>query len=209
MVIVAFWYDLAKKRHYELDAAYKERMKFQGSEYYNLKTYSSFSGADIATTITPRGGAPLVFGELQTISYSIHREKSPVRTLGRISPKGFSKGPRTIAGSLIFTVFDKHVLKKCIESWNIPIKGARNVDKNVKYDFSENELIELKKKMKTDEMPLFDVTISLNNEYGAGSVIRIYGVTIVDEGQVMSIDDMMTEQTMSYMAMDIDLLDKI
>lgn len=168
-------------------------------------TYNSYSGADILATITPRGGKPLVFGELQTISYSIHREKVPVRTLGRINPKGISKGPRTIAGSLIFTVFDRHVLKQVIDSWNIPVKGKPNM-----YGFSENELIELRSRMKTDEMPPFDVTITFENEYGNGkSVIRIYGITILDEGQVMSIDDMMTEQTMSYMAMDIDLLERM
>jgi hypothetical protein len=54
-----------------------------------------------------------------------------------------------------------------------------------------------------DMMPPFDITISMRNEYGNGATMVIKGVVIVDEGQVMSIEDMITENTMSYMAMDI------
>ncbi len=164
------------------------------------KTYTSFSGSDIVATITPVGGSTMVIGELQTISYSIHREKFPVRTLGRINPKGFTKGPRTIAGSLIFTVFDRHIIRKLIE------KGLVGT--------SYSSIPELDKKdmmvnMKMDEMPPIDITITFNNEYGQRAVIRLYGITFIDEGQTMSIEDMITEQTMSYMAIDIEVLTEI
>jgi hypothetical protein len=76
----------------------------------------SFSGADIhATMVIPRigengtiqeDGEVLELAELQTISYSMHRENSPIRTLGHVNPRGFIKGARTIAGSMIFTVFN-------------------------------------------------------------------------------------------------------
>jgi hypothetical protein len=36
--------------------------------------------------------------------------------------------------------------------------------------------------------------------------MAIYGVTVVDEGQTMSVDDMITENIMSYMARDIVVL---
>jgi len=78
----------------------------------------SFSGADIhATMVIPRigengyiddDGEVLELAELQTISYSMHRENSPVRTLGHVNPRGFVKGSRTIAGSMIFTVFNEY-----------------------------------------------------------------------------------------------------
>src|SRR5690606_39902774 len=71
----------------------------------------SFSGADIVATVyVPTLQKYMVFGELATISYSIHRELNPVRALGTINPKGYCRGPRTTAGSLIFTVFNRHVL---------------------------------------------------------------------------------------------------
>ena len=162
-----------------------------------VRSNTSYSGADIIATITPIGGKPMVFGELQTITYSIHREKYPVRALGRINPKGFTKGGRTIAGSLIFTVFDRHVIQSAVKKewlahFGDPFKGE------------EAEVIA--KRLITDEMPPFDVTITFINEYGRSSRLAIYGITIVDEGQVMSIDDMITENTMSYMARDIDLM---
>jgi hypothetical protein len=76
----------------------------------------SFSGADIhATMLIPKIGEDglltnqgdiLELAELQTISYSMHRENSPIRTLGHVNPRGFVKGSRTIAGSMIFTQFN-------------------------------------------------------------------------------------------------------
>jgi hypothetical protein len=39
--------------------------------------------------------------------------------------------------------------------------------------------------------------------------MKIYGVTIIDEGQTMSIDDIMTEQTYTFMARGIQPLTKI
>jgi hypothetical protein len=165
------------------------------------KTYSSFSGTDIVASITPPGGKPIVFGELQTISYSIHREKFPVRTLGSINPVGFTYGGRTIAGSLIFTVFDRHIIKQAVSQMFIPGSDSDP------YGVSTLDYEDMLQRMVTDEMPPFDVTITFQNEYGQSSTMSILGVTIVDEGQVMSIEDMLTENTMSYMAMDISLMD--
>ena len=162
------------------------------------KTYTSFSGTDIVASITPPGGRPIVFGELQTLSYSIHRDKFPVRTLGHINPRDFVYGGRTIAGSMIFTVFDRHILKNAIATSFSP--------KNNPYEINKSDYDEMMHRMVTDEMPLFDVTLTFHNEYGQASSMSILGVTIVDEGQVMSIEDMMTETTCSYMALDIQLM---
>src|SRR5688572_20434554 len=71
--------------------------------------YHSFSGADIvAQIVIPGEKTPITLGELQTISYSTHRENTPVRFVGHVNPVGFVKGPRTIAGSLIFTQFHEY-----------------------------------------------------------------------------------------------------
>lgn len=179
-----------------------DKRTFTASPYTSTNT--SFSGADIVATITPIGGKPRVFGEIQTISYSIYRPTTPVYTLGRINPKGFVRGPRTIAGSLIFTVFDRHVLKDVISAYNF------NSDPNNKdniYKFSDKDIAEMKSNIKTDEMPPFDINITFLNEYGNSSTLNIYGVHILTEGQTMSIEDMITENTMQYVAMDIDLMD--
>lgn len=161
------------------------------------RTSTSFSGADIVTSITPYGGKPVVFGELQTITYSIYRPTTPVYGLGQINPKGVVRGQRTIAGSLIFTVFDRHVLKEVMKGY---IAGQGT------FAFTQDEIDEMNKDMKTDEMPPFDITITFMNEYGNNSVLHLYGCHILTEGQTMSIEDMITENTMQYIAMDIDLM---
>ena len=78
-----------------------------------VRKYTSFSGCDMVASITlPKNvcSYPIVIGNLQTVSYSIHREVSPVRKLGSINPIGWTKGVRTIGGSLIFTMFDKNLV---------------------------------------------------------------------------------------------------
>ena len=162
------------------------------SSKYKNNTYTSFSGADIIATFTLRGGKPVVLGEIQTISYSTYRPTTPVYVLGRPNPKGIVKGGRTIAGSLIFTVFDRHVLSEMSSE----IKDV--------YTQEGLKMVEKVKNIKTDEIPPFDITISFMNEYGQSSKMVLYDVYIISEGQTMSIEDMITENTMQFIAMDIE-----
>ena len=48
--------------------------------------------------------------EAQAISYSVTREKAPIYTRGSPDPGSFSRNKRGIAGSLIWTNFDRHAL---------------------------------------------------------------------------------------------------
>lgn len=155
----------------------------------------SFAGVDIqATMVLPRIGDEtsssdgdfIELGELQTISYSVHRENTPIRTLGHVNPRGFVKGARTIAGSLIFTVFNEYAFYRIKE-----FKKA---------------LLEKNYAPLADMLPPFDVVLSFFNEYGLAAKMKIYGITIVDEGQTMSVDDLITEQTYTYMARGIQPL---
>lgn len=141
--------------------------------------YNSYAGTDIVAQLLLPGEGPLTIGELQTISYSIHRENTPVRFLGHVSPAGFVKGGRSIAGSMIFTVFNDYTfyrLKRYQEALGDGIFPL------------------------ADMLPPFDIIISFANEYGSFSKMKIFGVTIIDEGGTMSVDDLMTESTMTYMA---------
>ena len=162
------------------DNAAREMKKSKYSE-----TYTSFSGADIVAVITPEGGSPLVLGELQTISYSVYRPAAPVFALGRVTAKGVVRGARTVAGSLIFTVFDRHVLYEVMNAHN------------KKHGYNINN---------SDEIPPFDITVNFFNEYGQSSQLVIKGVHLMSEGQTMSIEDMITESTMEYIAIDVDTM---
>lgn len=153
----------------------------------NTVYYNTFAGTDItAQILVPFEDKPLVLGELQTISYSIHRENKPVRCLGHVNPSGFVKGPRTIAGSMIFTVFDSYAFYRLRQYQDLVYSGMQP---------NQYSIFPL-----ADMLPPFDVLITFANEYGRFARMKMYGVTIVDEGGTMSIEDLVTEQTYTYVA---------
>lgn len=131
-------------------------------------------------------------GTLQTLSVQSHREKFGVRALGHSYVKGYTRGPRTIAGSMIFTVFTDHPLKKLIYAM-----GEEGV-------WKDPEIATLL----PDQIPPIDVTIVFANEYGALSRMTIYGLEFLNDGATFSIDDLITEQIMNFVARDIDVMTK-
>jgi len=155
--------------------------------YRNSQGITSFTGADIKA-VAAVDGKLKSFGELQTISYSVHREKSGVLTLGRVNPLSFTRGPRCIAGSMVFTVFNREVLEEITKVYpDDPIDG----------DFGS---------ILVDQIPPFNVTITFLNEDGFLSSLVIYGIDIVDDGQVMSVNDMIIENVKGYKARGLDLM---
>lgn len=150
--------------------------------------YKSFSGTDAVAALVFPNEVPVVLGEVSTLSYSIYRDKKPIITLGRISPKGFVKSSRTIAGTIVFSTLNKH--------W---VNVVRDSFPNL---FSEYG------KLKADELPPFDIVISLGNEYGASAFYVLYAVTILEEAQILSVEDAMMQNVCKFMARDIDLVDK-
>lgn len=151
----------------------------------------SFSGCDMVATMLvqkPNDAGKIIYsvGELQTISYSIHMDRKPIRSIGNINAKDYVMGPRTIAGSLVFAVFNKHFAKKIMDE----------MQDNVESDYA----------FLMDELPPIDIVLSLANEYGLRSKIAIYGVRLVNEGQVMSVNDVYTENTYQFVATDIEYL---
>jgi hypothetical protein len=154
----------------------------------------SFSGCDIRATVraTDQTGktALKTLGNIATLSYSIHREKFPVRTLGTTFPKAFTRGPRTIAGTLIFNVFDRYAL------WDI-----QDVRSRLDVGFNENAHALL-----GDQIAPFEISCNFMNEQGVVSTLSLLGVELVDEGQVMSINDIYIESTHSFVAADIMIM---
>lgn len=150
---------------------------------------NSYSGCDIIPVVYGLGsdGNPALFaiGDIQTLTYSIHRDKGAVRTLGRVKPKGFTRGGRTIAGSMVFTVFDRRAL----------------------FEMSKDKKQATKRVAIADELPGFDIILNFVNEYGNASTLVLYNVQIMDEGQSHSVEDVYIENTMSYICQDIDLLE--
>jgi len=159
---------------------------------YDIITQNkSFSGVDMVATVqmTINGiKETYTLGSLQTLSYSIHMQRAPIRAIGDVNAKDYVLGPRTIAGSLIFAVFNKHF--------------AYEIMKNIKKSYG----LKTNHAFLADELPPFDVTVSFANEYGAKAKMVIYGIRLVNEGQVMSVNDIYTENTYQFVATDIEYL---
>lgn len=143
-------------------------------------THSSFTGTDLVCSIQLPHKPPMVFGELYQISYSTFREKTPVRSLGRVTPKGFTRGMRTVTGVMSFSMFDQSIVRKAMQ-----------------------EIADQGYYILMDEMPLFDITISAANEYGARSKLAILGVTTITEGLAMTVDDLSMANVFEFYASDV------
>lgn len=149
--------------------------QFNGRDRYG----ETYSGADMSVYMAFPGYKPLWIGTASTVSYTVYREKKQVRTLGRISAKGITKGTRTISGRLIFTIIAEHI----VESLRREIPYLRNI-----------------KTLLMDELPPFDLLVSFGNEYGSAAGLVIQGITTVDEQKTMSVEDLFTENIFTYLA---------
>lgn len=178
------------------------------------QTFTSFAGADIVATFNGK-----VVGELQAITYSVTREKAPIYVMGDANPKSFSRGKRGIAGSLVFTVFDRDALHTMKTTENPVYRHGLNSTQSGNFDSSALTPVhqinttqsDLPGKWAqpmapkySDEIPPFDVTINFLNEYGQSSKMTIFGVEILNEGMGMSVDDITTEKACTFIARGID-----
>lgn len=155
---------------------------------YSLsKFYRTFSGTDTIAFLIMPGNVPVVLGSLTTISYSIFRNKKPVINIGRTNINGVTRGSRIYAGTMIFTLINQHWLRELQEqcSW------IGNLED-----------------LKADELPLFDIMIVSANEYGSAVEMYIYGIDFTDEGQTISVEDLFTENTFSFIAREISVFKK-
>ena len=194
------------------------------SERYTAH-YTTFSGADIVPTINDK-----VIGTMQAITYSVTREKVPVYSMGSPDPRSFSRGKRGIAGSMVFTTFDRDALLflREDESYGVNqyITAYSNAvqlekDGSETYGTAENVIVMSAEDWEiqmgqlnelhgylfvqntayyADQIRPFDVTITMQNEYGNAARFSVLGCEILNEGSGMSIDDITTEKAVTFVA---------
>lgn len=179
------------------------------------ETYTTFSGADIVCTF---GGVTV--GALSGITWSVTREKAPIYTMGSANPRSFSRGKRGIAGSCIFTMFDRpslyEMLKQALVNkddsaryWTRSSNTLPNAGNDVLHHRGILPVAEQALDVVSafpyyaDQIPPFDVSITFANEYGQSAVRNVYGVEILNEGSGASMDDVVIEETMTYVAREI------
>jgi len=188
---------------------------------------SSFSGSDIQVMLGIPGkfnnsryyeGTYIQLGNLQTLSYSMHREVFPVRSLGPEygqNPQTFTRGPRTCAGTLIWTVLDLGIFERLYKiheslrtSTEIDPKRSKILEKQADItpfvrtsdrDTSNNT------EVKMDQLLPFDLYITFQNEVGTVMAMELLGLRITDDSMVLSSNDILTEQTMSFVCREIKL----
>ena len=187
--------------------------------------YTTFSGADIVPTINDK-----VIGTMQAITYSVTREKVPVYSMGSPDPRSFSRGKRGIAGSMVFTTFDRDALlflreddSYGVNQYVTAYSNAVRVepDGSETYGTAEDVVIMSAEDWEiamsnlsranqalfvqntayyADQIKPFDVTITLQNEYGNAARFSVLGCEILNEGSGMSIDDITTEKAVTFVA---------
>lgn len=156
------------------------------------KMYHTFTGIDIKA-IASLNSSVSELDLLLSMSWSVHRGVGAGRTLGKPAPGGRTGGGRTIAGTMIFALTDHHPLTAIIPD---------------DYKGRETEILNSpdlwKPLVMADEIPPFDVVLTLVNEYGQAAITTFYGVQVADEGGVFGMDNLVTELVIQYTAVAMD-----
>ena len=183
------------------------------------RSYRSFSGVDIQAVFDGK-----IIGTLQGISFTVTREKAPQYTMGQVDPRSFSRGKRGIAGSMIFLIFDQSNLIRALDRkfWadkndfrrlgsdvnsaagNIGDRFAAILPPGGSGDTERLEqfkrAVDLEPALPWyhDQLPPFDVVLTAATEYGQVSRMAIHGVEIMNAGSGISIDDITTDENMTF-----------
>ncbi len=146
---------------------------------------------------------PIYFGTAITVSYSVYRSKASVFNCGNNLIDGFAIGNKYVAGSIVKGVFRNDdfngFLSKVKESLlaAIDITNLQSIsDKKVVHSIMKDDLLTC------------DIILSYTSEY-SGEVKNeiIYGANFMNNGQVASINDIITETTLSYIARSVKTME--
>lgn len=148
-----------------------------------------------------------------SLSYSVHRAKIPMTPVGQTCVSGFGLGTKTVAGHIIKTllytdelseavsVFTKLAIKDKNANYSTNYGSKTSISFDDRYQISQKDFDSL---MRDDITPFNIHSISIS-EYTA-KIVRdtIYGCTIINTGQVRSVENLMTENTIAFMAKNVE-----
>ena len=152
--------------------------------------FNSFSGSDVSVYLVidrsdikrgdrgRRNFQPI--RELQTLSVSSARSVHPVRRLGESHVAEYTRGGRTIAGSMVCVTGDQDVFAKAGQKSNRERASSEPFF--------------------TDELPLFNILIVAANEYGQVAHAALTDITLTNFGITFSEADLYLESTYTYAA---------
>lgn len=151
----------------------------------------SYSGSDVICLVyIPEQSNGMVKNQgyieieekLQTLTVSSARSVSPVRRLGETTPTAYTRGSRTIAGSMVFTT------------------GLRDAFINALSKSAGDGEPMREPVLFVDQLPKFSMVLQANNELGGISTAMLVNITLTNFGTTFSIDDIYTESTFTYVA---------
>lgn len=143
-----------------------------------------FSDKKMSVLANELSSSFLCLASANNITFSSFRAKPQARPIGHVNPKGYARGTRTIAGTLVTVTFDRDILYKLISS----------MDKdgvNQTYDYHN-----------IDQLPQISFIITGNNEYGMGFFRILHGVEFLSEDASYGSNDLVLYQTLQFVALD-------
>lgn len=131
---------------------------------------------------------------LTGIAWSLHQDKIPNRRLHEKRTRSRTKGTATIAGTLIFAIFNEDPIRAITP--NQFFHGNSTIgDSSTISNFVETLATEL---------PAFDLSITFSNEYGSVASMNLWGVDITDSGGSVTSRQLENELVVQYTAIDMD-----
>lgn len=155
---------------------------------------ATYTSVDIKAMAVFSGNFLAEVKGLTGLSWSRHKDKNSDRSTYQDSPKQFTPGAKTYAGTMIFALFDEDPIRAIspLEYFhgNSPIAPPSGLT-----SFQELE---------STELPSFDLTVIFLNEYGAASAMNIWGITFTDDGGSVTTRQLENEVSYQYKAVAID-----
>lgn len=154
------------------------------------------------------GSVYVKMNSVTTLSWSVYRAKIPVTPIGENTVSGFALGNKTVAGHIIKTLTYADEFTSVVEYYSkLSLEYKKNnyyenlgskqpISLDSKYKITQKNFDSL---MKDDLLP-FNIHAYSISEY-TGKIVKdsIYGCTIINTGQVQSIENLITENTISFM----------
>jgi len=168
---------------------------------HNGQRNYSFSGSDFRTLALIRDNSTEL-KTMVTISFSTIHEKLPVRTLGRNYPIGYTNTISEIKGTMIFNIKNEDPL---LELRRLSVSQYEFLDDNKR---RSEDNIWLSGEIEPFDLYMFGRTEGdyekLENAelkgLGKAKAIKLSGIEIIATGKVISVNNVLTEKTYTFVA---------
>jgi hypothetical protein len=190
-----------------------------------FSTFASIGGSDVVVLMQGE-----LVGQIQALAISISREKAPIHVMGRPDAIGFSRGKRGIAGSMVGVVLNNSWLSHTIKGgdlndpnrktyfWGseaeyvqhsrlVGITDEDDVNSSLRRVEGGNQQFFTARRPRqawyVDQILPFNTVIIGANEYGGGTARVITGCEILNEATGTSVDDIMLDESHTYVALHV------